>query len=316
MAENGKFGTINLTTYDSIFSTEEERQEAKLEKVQEIPVSELFPFKEHPFQVRDDEEMQKMVDSVKAYGVVTPLIVRPRDENGYEIISGHRRCHAAHLAGVETLPVIVRNMDDDTAIIYMVDSNCQREHILPTEKAKAYQMKLEAIKRQGNRTDLTSAQLGQKLKNQYSVEKVAEDAGESRMQVQRYIRLNELIPELQTMVDDNKLKFNPAVELSYLPPAKQRELFDYIECQDCTPSLSQAQRLKTASKENNLTESKLEEIMVSKPSIPPREARLNITVQQIAKYFPQDYSEAQMVQQIIKLLEAHLRQKQRGGMER
>lgn len=312
MAENGKFGTINLTTYDSIFSTEEERQEAKLEKVQEIPVSELFPFKEHPFQVRDDEEMDKLVETVKIH-VNIPLLARPRPEGGYEIISGHRRRRAAELAGIETLPVIVRELDDDEAIVEMVDSNCQREKVLPMEKARAYQMKLDALKRQGARTDLTSCQVGRKLE---AAEMMAKKNPDSARQIHRFIALNGLIPELQTMVDDNKLKFNPAVELSYLPPAKQREFFDYIECQDCTPSLSQAQRLKTASKENNLTESKLEEIMVSKPSIPPREARLNITVQQIAKYFPQDYSEAQMVQQIIKLLEAHLRQKQRGGIER
>ena len=203
---------INLPSLDNLFSSEQERQDAKLEKIQILPLTELHPFRNHPFQVRDDDEMDKMVDSVKEYGVMTPAIVRPRKDGGYEIVAGHRRCHASQRAGVETMPCIVRDMDDDTAIILMVDSNCQREHILPSEKAKAYQMKLEAIKRQGQRTDLTSGQLGQKLSRPISVEQVADDAGTSIKQVQRFIRLNKLTPELMKMVDDGKLKTTPAVE--------------------------------------------------------------------------------------------------------
>lgn len=259
-ARNLYSGSIRLPSLDSLFSTEEERQEAKLEKVQNVPVSELYPFTNHPFQVRDDEEMQKMVESVKTYGVLTPLIVRPRAEGGYEMIAGHRRKHACELAGVETMPVIVREMDDDTAVILMVDSNCQRENISAIEKAKAYRMKLEAIKRQGARTDLTSVQVAQKL----SVEKVGDDAGISKDQVRRYIRLNELIPELQDMVEEKKLKFNPAVELSYLTPEEQQQFFDYIQSEECTPSLSQAQKLKAASKEQTLSEGKLQSIMASR----------------------------------------------------
>ena len=232
---------INLPSLDNLFSSEQERQDAKLEKIQILPLTELHPFRNHPFQVRDDDEMDKMVDSVKEYGVMTPAIVRPRKDGGYEIVAGHRRCHASQRAGVETMPCIVRDMDDDTAIILMVDSNCQREHILPSEKAKAYEMKLEAIKRQGQRTDLTSGQLGQKLSRPISVEQVADDAGTSIKQVQRFIRLNKLTPELMKMVDDGKLKTTPAVELSYLTPEEQEDFLSYMESEGCTPSLSQAQ---------------------------------------------------------------------------
>ena len=213
---------INLRNLDDIFSTAEEREEAKLEKVWQIPLKDLYPFKDHPFQVRDDEEMQKVVDSVKEYGVVTPAIARRRPEGGYELISGHRRHHAAELAGLETMPVIVRNLDDDAAVILMVDANLQREQILPSEKAKAYKMKLEAIKHQGQRRDLTSGQVVQKFKT--SVEQVASDAGENYKQVQRYIRLTELIPEIQEMVDDGQMALNPAVEVSYLKPEEQKGL--------------------------------------------------------------------------------------------
>ena len=218
---------IRLPSIDDLFSTEEERQDAKLEKIQILPLSELHPFEGHPFQVRDDEEMDKMVDSVKEYGVMSPAIVRPRRDGGYEIVAGHRRCHASRRAGVDTMPCIVRDMDDDTAIILMVDSNCQREHILPSEKAKAYEMKLAAIKRQGQRRDLTSGQVVQKLKT--SVERVAEDAGENYKQVQRYIRLTELIPEIRDMVDEKKIAFNPAVELPYLKPEEHREFLDAMD---------------------------------------------------------------------------------------
>ena len=253
---------IILPSLDNLFSSEQERQDAKLEKIQILPLSELHPFEGHPFQVRDDEEMDKMVDSVKKYGVMTPAIVRPRRDGGYEIVAGHRRCHASRRAGVDTMPCIVRDMDDDTAIILMVDSNCQREHILPSEKAKAYQMKLEAIKRKGGRPlKINSGQLGQNLSQPYSVEKVADEAGESVKQVQRFIRLNKLTPDLMQLVDDGRLKTTPAVELSYLTPEEQEEFLSYMEEEGCTPSLSQAQKLKAASKESVLTKDKIHGIM-------------------------------------------------------
>ena len=266
---------INLPSLDNLFSSEQERQDAKLEKIQILPLTELHPFRNHPFQVRDDDEMDKMVDSVKAYGVMTPAIVRPRQDGGYEIVAGHRRCHASQRAGVETMPCIVRDMDDDTAIILMVDSNCQREHILPSEKAKAYEMKLAAIKRQGQRRDLTSGQVVQKL----SVQEVADGSGEGYKTVQRFIRLNKLTPELMKMVDDGKLKTTPAVELSYLTPEEQEDFLSYMESEGCTPSLSQAQKLKEASKESVLTPEKIQHIMAAKPpSVKPRDPQLMIPV--------------------------------------
>ena len=266
---------INLPSLDNLFSSEQERQDAKLEKIQILPLTELHPFRNHPFQVRDDDEMDKMVDSVKEYGVMTPAIVRPRKDGGYEIVAGHRRCHASQRAGVETMPCIVRDMDDDTAIILMVDSNCQREHILPSEKAKAYEMKLAAIKRQGQRRDLTSGQVVQKL----SVQEVADGSGEGYKTVQRFIRLNKLTPELMKMVDDGKLKTTPAVELSYLTPEEQEDFLSYMESEGCTPSLSQAQKLKEASKESVLTPEKIQHIMAAKPpSVKPRDPQLMIPV--------------------------------------
>ena len=312
MAASRFYGSnISLPSLDNLFSTEEERQDAKLEKVQNIALSELHPFKDHPFRVRDDEEMKKMVDSIKQYGVMTPAIARPRPEGGYELISGHRRHHGAVRAGIETLPCIVREMDDDTAVILMVDSNCQREHVLPCEKAKAYQMKLEAIKRQGRRNDLTSSQLGTKLR---ADEIVAETAGESRNQVQRFIRLNRLIPELQEMVDANKLKFNPAVEISYLTPEEQEEFFEYVDSNSCTPSLSQAQRLKKASKEGVLTAKKIDLIMCAQPpSVAPREQQLVIAYSKLEKFFPQGWTSEQMTHQIIRLLDANHRIRQRDS---
>ena len=266
---------INLPSLDNLFSSEQERQDAKLEKIQILPLTELHPFRNHPFQVRDDDEMDKMVDSIKEYGVMTPAIVRPRKDGGYEIVAGHRRCHASQRAGVETMPCIVRDMDDDTAIILMVDSNCQREHILPSEKAKAYEMKLAAIKRQGQRRDLTSGQVVQKL----SVQEVADGSGEGYKTVQRFIRLNKLTPELMKMVDDGKLKATPAVELSYLTPEEQEDFLSYMESEGCTPSLSQAQKLKEASKESVLTPEKIQHIMAAKPpSVKPRDPQLMIPV--------------------------------------
>ena len=302
---------IRLPSIDDLFSTEEERQDAKLEKIQILPLSELHPFEEHPFQVRDDEEMDKMVDSVKEYGVMTPAIVRPRRDGGYEIVAGHRRCHASRRAGVDTMPCIVRDMDDDTAIILMVDSNCQREHILPSEKAKAYQMKLEAIKRQGRRSDLTSGQVGPKLEERRSNQIVAEKAGESVKQVQRFIRLNKLTPDLMQLVDDGRLKTTPAVELSYLTPEEQEEFLSYMEEEGCTPSLSQAQKLKAASKENVLTKDKIHGIMSARsPSVKPREPQLTIAVSKVERYFPKGFSSEQMESTILKLLENYYRKRQ------
>ena len=300
---------IRLPSIDDLFSTEEERQDAKLEKIQILPLSELHPFEGHPFQVRDDEEMDKMVDSVKEYGVMTPAIVRPRRDGGYEIVAGHRRCHASRRAGVDTMPCIVRDMDDDTAIILMVDSNCQREHILPSEKAKAYQMKLEAINRKlGRPSKNNSAQVGPNL---WASERVALDAGESKSQVKRYIALNNLTPDLMQLVDDGRLKTTPAVELSYLTPEEQEEFLSYMEEEGCTPSLSQAQKLKAASKESVLTKDKIHGIMSARaPGVKPREPQLTIAVSKVERYFPKGFSSEQMESTILKLLENYYRKRQ------
>lgn len=300
---------IRLPSIDDLFSTEEERQDAKLEKIQILPLSELHPFEGHPFQVRDDEEMDKMVDSVKEYGVMTPAIVRPRRDGGYEIVAGHRRCHASRRAGMDTMPCIVRDMDDDTAIILMVDSNCQREHILPSEKAKAYQMKLEAVKRKAGRPSKNnSAQVGPNL---WASERVALDAGESKSQVKRYIALNNLTPDLMQLVDDGRLKTTPAVELSYLTPEEQEEFLSYMEEEGCTPSLSQAQKLKAASKESVLTKDKIHGIMSARsPSVKPREPQLTIAVSKVERYFPKGFSSEQMESTILKLLENYYRKRQ------
>ena len=242
---------VSLKGADDIFSTEESRQEQQREQVQQIPIGELFPFKNHPFKVLDDESMQRTVESVEQYGVLSPLIARPRPEGGYEIISGHRRQHAAQLAGLDALPVIVRNMDDDAAVLLMVDSNLQRENILPSERAFAYKMKLEAIKNQGARSDLSSGQIVQKSK--LSIERVAEDAGEGYKTVQRFIRLTNLVPELLDMVDEKKIAFNPAVELSYLDEAQQRDFLEAMNDTQNAPSLSQAQRLKKLAQEGHFS---------------------------------------------------------------
>ena len=307
MAAKNKFmNAMKMPAIADMFSSEADRQRESGDLVTEVPLSELHPFVNHPFEVRDDEDMQKLVDSIKENGVLTNLTVRPRAEGGYEIISGHRRFHAAQLAGLDKIKVQVRDVDDDQAIIDMVDANIQREHISPMEKARAFQMKYDAIKRQGHRTDLTSPQLAAKLRTD---DLVASQVGISGDTVRRFIRLNELIPELQKKVDINTLKFNPAVELSYLTPDEQQSFLDYAEAQDCTPSLSQAQKLKAASKEGTLTPDKLEEIMsAQKPSIAPREPVLNINVSKVAQYFPTGCTKQQMENRILKILESYFRQ--------
>ena len=306
---------INLPSLDNLFSSEQERQDAKLEKIQILPLTELHPFRNHPFQVRDDDEMDKMVDSIKEYGVMTPAIVRPRKDGGYEIVAGHRRCHASQRAGVETMPCIVRDMDDDTAIILMVDSNCQREHILPSEKAKAYQMKLEAINRKLGRPSKENVrQLGAHFSGNRSTQIIGETAGDSSRQVERFIRLNKLTPELMKMVDDGKLKATPAVELSYLTPEEQEDFLSYMESEGCTPSLSQAQKLKEASKESVLTSEKIQHIMAAKPpSVKPRDPQLMIPVAKVERYFPKGFTSDQMQQVIVKLLENYARAHQHGS---
>ena len=305
-AKNKFMNAIPMPSIADIFSSEAERQQMSGDLVTEVPLSELHPFVNHPFEVRDDEDMQKLVDSIKENGVLTNLTVRRRAEGGYEIISGHRRFHAAQLAGLESIKVQVRDIDDDQAIIAMVDANIQREHISPMEKAKAFQMKYDALKRQGQRTDLTSPQVAAKLRTD---DLVASQVGISGDTVRRYIRLNELIPELQQKVDANTLKFNPAVELSYLSADEQKDFLNYIESQSCSPSLSQAQKLKAASKEGSLTSDRLEEIMAAqKPSVPPRDPTLTISVSKIARFFPVGCTKQQMENQILKILEGYFRQ--------
>ena len=317
MAAKNKFlNAMKMPSIDDMFSSEADRQRESGDLVTEVPLSELHPFVGHPFEVRDDEDMQKLVDSIRENGVLTNLTVRRRAEGGYEIISGHRRFHAAQRAGMATVKVQVRDIDEDQAIIDMVDSNIQREHISPMEKAKAYAMKLNAIKHQGSRTDLTSGQIVQKL----SVEKVAEGTTDGYKTIQRFIRLNNLVPDLQKKVDDGSLKFNPAVELSYLTPTEQNDFLDYIESQSCSPSLSQAQKLKAASKDGALDHGKLLEIMDSKkPSVPPRDPTLTISVSKIARYFPAGYTQEQMVGIIMQLLERnsrHLMPEKQPSLER
>ena len=317
MAAKNKFlNAMKMPSIDDMFSSEADRQRESGDLVTEVPLSELHPFVGHPFEVRDDEDMQKLVDSIRENGVLTNLTVRRRAEGGYEIISGHRRFHAAQRAGLESVKVQVREIDDDQAIISMVDSNIQREHISPMEKARAYAMKLNAIKHQGSRTDLTSGQIVQKL----SVEKVAEGTTDGYKTIQRFIRLNNLVPDLQKKVDNGSLKFNPAVELSYLSPTEQNDFLDYIESQSCSPSLSQAQKLKAASKEGALSHGKLLEIMdTKKPSVPPRDPTLTISVSKIARYFPTGYTQEQMLGIIMQLLERnsrHLMPEKQPSLER
>ena len=273
-----------------------------------LPLTDLHPFPDHPFQVRDDEEMRETIQSVKEYGVIVPAIVRPREEGGYEIVAGHRRKYACEQAGLDTMPVLIRNLDRDAATIIMVDSNLQRENILPSERAKAYKMKLEAIKRQGARNDLTSDQVGQKSK--WSIEQVAEQAGESKSQVQRYIRLNELSPELLQMVDEKKIAFNPAYELSFLKPEEQQMLVTTMDYEQATPSLSQAQRMKKFSQAGRLNEDSMLAIMSEEKK--PEKFSLTFDGERIRKYFPKSYTPLQMENTIIKLLEAWQRKRQRS----
>lgn len=288
---------INLTSVDDLFSTEESRADAGREKVVEIALTELFPFKDHPFKVKDDEAMAETAESIKEYGVLVPAIARPRVEGGYELVAGHRRHRASELAGLGTLPVLVRNLDDDAATIIMVDSNLQRENILPSERAFAFKLKLDAIKRQGARSDLTSTQVAQKL----SVEKVGESAGVSKDQVRRYIRLTELIPELLDMVDDKKIAFNPAVELSYLKPEEQTNLLEAMDMEQATPSLSQAQRLKKFSAEGKCTLEAMCAIMSEEKK--GELDKVTLSSDKLRKYFPKSYTPQKMEETILKLLE-------------
>lgn len=305
-----KSGNISLSSYDDIFQTDQSREEAQQERVQEIPLSELHPFKGHPFKVLDDDAMQKTVESIAQFGVMTPAIARPRPEGGYELIAGHRRHHASELAGKETMPVIVREMDDDAATILMVDSNLQRETLLPSERAFAYKMKLEAIKHQGQRTDLTSSQVGMKLQ---AMDIVGQEAGDSRNQVHRYIRLTELIPELLDMVDEKKIAFNPAVELSYLKKEEQKDFLEAMDYAQATPSLSQAQRLKKFSQEGKCSLDAMCAIMSEEKKSELDKVTIKNDV--LRKYFPKSYTPKQMEDTIIKLLE-QWQKKREKSMER
>ena len=299
---------IVLKSVDDIFQTEENRADAQRERVQEIPLDQLKPFKNHPFKVRDDQRMLDTVDSIREYGVLVPAIARPDPEGGYELISGHRRKRGCEMAGLQTMPVIIRNLDDDAAVLVMVDSNIQREELLPSERAFAYKMKLEALKHQGARTDRTSGQVVQKLK--LSVEIIAEQAGENYKQVQRYIRLTELISELLDMVDERKLAFNPAVEVSYLKRDEQRMLLEAMDAEQTTPSLSQAQRLKKFSQEGRLTEEAMSAIMSEEKKSDMDKVTLRSDT--LRRYFPKSYTPKQMEQTIIKLLDVWQKQRQKN----
>ena len=313
MAARKSLGGAGLPPLADLFSTSEERAlEAQTqERVMMLPVSELHDFPGHPFQVRDDEEMEKLAESITQHGVLMPGLVRPRAAGGYEIVAGHRRKFASMKAGIREMPVIVRDMDDDTAVILMVDSNVQRENVLPSEKARAYKMKLDAIKRKAGRPSKeNSAQVGQN----FSVEKVAEDAGESKSQIQRYIRLNELIPELLEMVDGNEIKFNPAYELAFLRPEEQTVLYDILQAEEVTPSLSQAQRLKRASQEGRLSEQDIAAIMQEEKAQTRDTGKVTLPAKEIEQFFPKSYTPEQKKKVIVKLLASWARQ--RGEQER
>ena len=300
---NNKKIDLGFNGLDDLFSTQAERDDAKLERVREVPLGELHPFKDHPFKVRNDEEMERMIESIRKLGTIVPGLARPMEDGGYELISGHRRLAACQALGLETMPVVVRDLTDDEAVIAMVDANLQREHILPSEKAFAYKMKLEAIKHQG----VASAQVGQKL---LSVERVAEDAGESRNQVKRYIRLTYLIPELLDMADEGKIAFNPAVELSYLTPAEQKTLLDTMELNDCTPSHAQSIRLKKLSQEGALTERAIQDMM--REEKPNQAEQIRFRREEFRQYFPPQYTGEQIKRDILKGLELLKRQRERS----
>lgn len=304
---------VSLSSYDDIFSTEQDRTAPVTEEIRSIPLSLLHPFKDHPFKVLDDDAMSETVESVKQIGVVVPLIARPA-EDGYEIVSGHRRHHAAELAGLDTVPVIVREMDDDSAVIFMVDSNLQRENILPSEKALAYKMKMEAMERRAGRPARdNSGQVGRDFKGKETREIIAEEAGESPRQVQRYIRLTNLIPEVLDMVDQKQIAFNPAVELSYLKPEEQQDFLEAIDATQTAPSLSQAQRIKKLSQEGSCTQDSIIDVMseAKKPEV----GRLTFSTDSLRKYFPKSYTAKQMEETIIRLLEQYMKKRQRD-MER
>ena len=294
--------TLQMNSLDELFSSQEERDDAKLERVKEIPLTELHPFKDHPFKIQNDDEMKRLMESIQKFGTLTPALARPLPEGGYELISGHRRLAACQVLGIETMPVIVREMSDDEAVIAMVDANLQREHILPSEKAFAYKMKLDAIKHQGK----ASVQVAEKL---LSVEKVADDAGESKDQVRRYIRLTYLIPELLSMVDENKIAFNPAVEISYLEQSEQRVLLNAMELNDCTPSHAQSIRLKKLSQEGELQDQTIYDILAEQK--PNQQEQYKFKREDIRKYFPQSYTDKQVCDTVIKLLEQWQRRRER-----
>lgn len=302
---------IKLNSYDEIFKTEEDRAAESQERVQEIPLSELRPFKDHPFRVTDDADMDKTVESIKLYGVLTPAVARPHPDGGYELVSGHRRHRASELAGKETMPVIVRELDDDAAVILMVDANLQRETILPSERAFAYKMKLDAMKHQGERADLTCSQLGNKLSGKKSSEIMAEEMNTSKNQIFRYIRLTELIPELLEMVDNGQIKFNPAVELSYLAREEQQDFISAMEYAQTAPSLSQAQRIKRLAQEGECTLDAMCDIMneIKKDELD----KVTFRADTLKKYFPRSYTNRQMEEKIIQLLEQWVKKRERNA---
>lgn len=304
---------IKLASVDDLFSSEAGRQEAKNEKVIEIPMDEISENPDNPFSVRDDEEMEKMIESVKEYGILNPALVRPKQDGGYELVAGHRRKFSGMKAGLQTLPCIVRNLTDDEATIAMVDSNLQRENILPSERAKAYKLKLAALKRQGERTDLTSSQIGMKLQHKQSSELIAEQNGESRNQIHRYIRLTELIPPLLQMVDDKKIAVNPAYELSFLPPLLQKDLAEVIDQEESTPSLAQAQRMKKAAQEGKLDRNGIELVLQEER---PQDYKLILSGEKLNKYFPKDYTPKQKEEIIFKALDLYYRKLERAKQAR
>ncbi|CAM4262594.1 chromosome partitioning protein ParB [Paenibacillus macerans] len=308
-AKDDMRASIKLTTVADLFSTEESRADEKREKVLDIPLSEISDFPGHPFKVKADEAMLEMADSVKQYGVLVPGLVRPKADGGYEMVAGHRRKKASELAGRETMPCIVRELDDDQATIIMVDSNLQREYILPSEKAFAYKMKLEAMKRQGQRTDLTSAQLGRKLEGKESREILAEQVGESKNQISRYIRLTELTPSILEMVDDKRIAFNPAVELSYLSEEEQQALYETMQSEDCTPSLAQAQRMKKLSQDGRLNVDVIFSILTEEK--PNQKEKMTIRRERVDRFFPREFTEKQKEDLIVQLLESWYKKRQR-----